>query len=77
MTNILRHADGGRVHVQTQVEGAMLQLVIADHGKGGASFKHRNGLTNCTRRAELMGGTFAADPGNPGFQLRLCVPIGE
>ena len=77
MTNILRHAGARRVHVQTRVEGAMLQLVIADDGKGTGLLKQGNGLTNCRRRAELMGGTFTADPGNRGFQLRLRVPIGE
>lgn len=77
ITNILRHAGAGRVQVHTLVEDATLALMIADDGQGIAPLKPGNGLTNCKRRAELVGGTFAAVPGDHGFTLRLRVPIGE
>jgi signal transduction histidine kinase len=77
VTNILRHAGARRVHVQTHIEGGMLDLVIADDGRRGAPLVPGNGLTNCKRRAELVGGTLVTLSSDRGVTLRLGVPIGD
>ena len=77
VTNILRHAAARRVHVETRIAGDVLELIIVDDGKGAPTLQSGNGLTNCKRRAELVGGEFAAIAGGQGFTVRVRVPIGE
>ena len=70
------HAGAARVHVETHVESATLELVVADDGRGTAALKPGNGLANSKRRAELVGGTFAPVPGDRASTCD-CVLIGE
>jgi signal transduction histidine kinase len=55
----------------------MLDLVLADDGRRGAPLVPGNGLTNCKRRAELVGGTLVTLSSDRGVTLRLGVPIGD
>ena len=70
LTNVLKHAGSSVVHLQIKTDGQVLNLVIADDGKGfdtsspSANGQH-NGLENMRRRAEAVGGTLTltSDPG--------------
>ncbi len=53
-----------------------LEIDIADDGRGAGPVPSAgNGLVNCRRRAELIGGSFHVEPRATGFAQRLAVPI--
>ena len=79
LTNILKHAGAGEVHLQIKAPPRSLEIVIADDGKGfdvntAATAGHRNGLGNMRRRAEAVGGklTLTSQPGS-GSRMELNV----
>jgi signal transduction histidine kinase len=70
LTNVLKHAGGSVVFLQIKTDGPVLQIIIADDGKGfdtssPATDGRHNGLVNMQRRAEAVGGTLrlTSEPG--------------
>ena len=55
LSNVVRHAEAGRVDVMLQI-GDTLTLTVADDGKGIATGGRRSGLQNMQERAEHLGG---------------------
>jgi signal transduction histidine kinase len=61
LTNVLKHANAGEVHLQIKTAGPDLEIVIMDNGRGfdfqsAPSAGRRNGLDNMRRRAAAVGG---------------------
>ena len=74
-TNITRHAHAGRVQVQFAREGDVLQLTIADDGRGGVR-SDGNGLAGMRTRVRALGGTLSIDsPRGNGTRLLVRVPV--
>ena len=78
LTNALKHAGAGEVHVLAKVSGNMLEISVRDEGKGfdpaSPAEGRRNGLGNMHRRAEAIGGKLELQsaPGT-GTTVRLVV----
>jgi len=70
LTNIVRHAQASRVQVRCAVTGEVLELVVADDGKGmpPGSEQDRDslGLLGMRERAELLGGKVNFTTGDSG-----------
>lgn len=80
LNNIVKHAQAKNVKIDLCVcpSQEVINLVIADDGKGFDTSKSRSGvgLRNITSRAELLGGTVAINsaPGQ-GCELKVLFPI--
>ena len=80
LTNALKHAGGGEVHVMAKVSGDTLEISVQDEGKGfdpaSLAESRRNGLGNMRRRAEAIGGRLElrSTPG-AGTTVRLVVTL--
>ncbi len=76
-TNITRHAHAGRVQMRFAREPGVLQLTIADDGRGGVS-ADGNGLAGMRTRVRELGGTLSIEsPRGHGTQLLVRVPIDD
>ncbi len=74
-TNITRHAQAGRVRILFAREPGVLQLTIADDGRGGVN-SDGNGLAGMRARARELGGTLRIEsPRGGGTRLQVQVPI--
>jgi len=79
-SNIIKHANAGRVRVNLASSGNMLHLEVADNGSGfdsaGAAIRSSSGrglgLLNMRERATLSGGAYALDS-RPGKGTRICI----
>lgn len=79
LSNVLRHADAGRVDIRVAVlERSLLVLVVDDDGVGVDDHAvSGNGTANMRRRAQLLGGSCTLTVRDPrGTRLRWAVPIG-
>jgi two-component system NarL family sensor kinase len=80
MTNIRRHALASRVDIALKSAGKMVQLVIADDGRGfdvvslQENAQRGIGLRNMHERAEAVGGTLDVIS-SPGNGTRIVVAI--
>ena len=79
ITNILKHADAGKVEVCLTGDSGSLQLGVSDDGKGFAVEDIENrkyGTRNISTRAEMIGGkvAFRSGPGE-GTSVQLTVPV--
>ncbi len=78
LTNVRKHAAADRVDLRLAYEPAGTRLVIEDFARNGAAppppANGGYGLTGMRERAELLGGTLAADPTETGFRVELWVP---
>ncbi|MET7902686.1 GAF domain-containing protein [Streptomyces sp. NPDC005355] len=69
LSNAFRHARAGRIEVVVDAtvrlpDGqAGVRLTVADDGVGIPAGGRRSGLTNLVRRAEVLGGSSAVEPG--------------
>jgi signal transduction histidine kinase len=80
LTNVARHADARRVTVRVRDDGAQLDVLVADDGRGmpatggaGGGF----GLVGMRERVELAGGEITVTSGESGgtvVRARLPVP---
>lgn len=72
VTNVVRHAHATRVTVHL----TPTTLEILDNGGGAPTAGPGQGLAGLRRRAEALGGTFAAGrrADHPGFRVRVEVP---
>ncbi|GEL24270.1 histidine kinase [Pseudonocardia sulfidoxydans NBRC 16205] len=77
LTNVAKHAAAAHVEVDLVVDpgAGLVELVVADDGRGPGEGGRRSGLANLQRRAERRGGTFALAPG-PGGGSRLTWTAG-
>ncbi|MBD8468245.1 sensor histidine kinase [Plantibacter sp. CFBP 8798] len=78
VTNVLRHAQAGRVSVELVEVDGTYRLLVEDDGVGGppGPAEHGNGLLGMTERAELLGGTLETGR-SPlgGFRVTARVPV--
>lgn len=75
VTNVLRHAEAGRVEVELKADGHGVSLVISDDGRGGVS-ESGNGLTGMRERLAGLGGQVDIDsPPGEGTRLVLSLPV--
>ncbi len=74
-TNITRHAQASRAQMLFARDGDMLQLTIADDGRGGVN-TDGNGLAGMRDRVRELGGTISiTSPRGGGTRLLVRVPI--
>jgi signal transduction histidine kinase len=68
LTNALRHARGAtHVRIDVRREGGSVRLLVTDDGRGaGPGAELGFGLLGMTERAQLLGGSFTAGPGQDG-----------
>ena len=80
LTNILKHAQAGRIGIQARLEGGAAVLEVTDDGVGFEPAALRPGrgigLRNIRHRAESLGGSceMRSAPGQ-GSRLRISVPV--
>ena len=81
LTNVARHAGAGRVEVELRREGALLEMTVADNGRGITQAEERAstslGLLGLRERAAMLGGTvtIAGAPGE-GTTITVRLPAG-
>ena len=79
LTNVARHAEATRVHVELTTKGGHeVVLKVEDDGLGmraGDGSHTGKGLRNMADRAEAVGGTFEIEPGPVGTRLVWRVPL--
>jgi two-component system sensor histidine kinase UhpB len=77
--NAVRHAHSTRLNISLVTAGSILDLSIADNGRGLPAPKGKTpgmGLRIMTHRTELIGGEFAVGPNPGGGTLVRCrVPL--
>jgi signal transduction histidine kinase len=78
LTNVRRHARARRVDLLLGYEPDGTRLIVEDFGTAPgpsiATDGHGYGVTGMRERAELLGGTLAAEPTETGFRVALWVP---
>ncbi|WP_407320297.1 GAF domain-containing protein [Isoptericola halotolerans] len=74
LSNVGRHAEARTASVDL-VAGDEISLTVRDDGGGLPADAARSGLANLERRAQELGGTFAAEAARPGTLLRWNVPL--
>jgi signal transduction histidine kinase len=77
LTNVRKHAPGAKVHIRLEYTAHQVALDVRDSGgspgeltASGAGY----GLLGMRERAELLGGSLEAGPGEEGFVVTLKVP---
>ena len=81
LTNTLKHAAAGEVHVQAKANGSTLEIVVEDNGQGFVPADRpapdqRNGLGNMRQRAETIGGKLELhSAAGSGTSVRLTVNL--
>jgi signal transduction histidine kinase len=76
LTNVLRHADASRVHIELDVRNDHLALAVEDDGRGpSGELRPHLGLLGMRERVTALGGTFSVGPGNGrGFRIEASIP---
>jgi len=78
LTNILRHADASQVEIEVRREGGVIQLSVADNGRGlgdgNGSETTRFGLLGLRERVQALDGDFRLES-RPGEGLRISATI--
>jgi signal transduction histidine kinase len=80
LTNVVRHAHAGAVHITLRQRGRLMTLIVKDNGRGITRAEMSNvnsiGLLGMTERARLIGGrvTIAGVQGR-GTAVTVQVPI--
>ena len=81
LSNILRHANAGKVKIVMEKNKDMLHLYISDDGKGfGVELKPMTsyGLQTMRERCEELGGVFQIrSKENDGTYINIRIPVGE
>ncbi|MET7273266.1 histidine kinase [Streptomyces flaveolus] len=78
LTNVRKHAPGARVRVRLEYSTHQVTLDVRDSGgpQGNlAGVGGGYGLLGMRERAELLGGSLRAGPGEEGFVVTLKVPV--
>jgi signal transduction histidine kinase len=75
LTNVRKHSPGASVVMTLHQNGKWRELEVVDSGgTSSSSTGNGYGLVGMRERAELIGGTLAADRTDGGFRVRLQVP---
>lgn len=75
VTNITRHAQAGRVQVVFLRDGNLLQMRVADDGRGGVT-ADGNGLAGMRERVAALKGSLQIDsPKGGGTRLLVKIPL--
>ncbi len=76
LTNVLRHAQAGRVHIVLHGSAQQLRLLVADDGRGMDPLAATRGLglLGAAERAAAVGGRLHIDSA-PGAGLRLTLEL--
>ena len=78
LTNVLRHADATRAEIEIRRDGAVIELSVADNGKGlgegNESETARFGLMGLRERVQALHGEFRLES-RPGEGLRVSAAI--
>jgi len=81
LTNVVRHASASRVRVLLRESGADIVVEVADDGTVAGEPEVGRGILGMRERAELLGGTLAAEPrsvsegqGTAGFRVLARIP---
>ncbi|MYR45473.1 histidine kinase [Streptomyces sp. SID5910] len=78
MTNVRKHAPGARVRVRLEYSTREVTLDVRDSGGPPGELAGAGGgygLLGMRERAELLGGSLRAGPGEEGFVVTLKVPV--
>jgi len=80
LTNVLRHADATRAEIEIRREGNMIQLSVADNGKGLADANQsetaRFGLMGLRERVQGLDGEFRLEPRlGAGLRVSATIPV--
>jgi signal transduction histidine kinase len=76
LTNAAKHAHASVVHVNLDVQDAILRLWVCDDGVGGADPGQGSGLTGLQDRVEALSGTIEiSSPTGDGTSLTVTIPI--
>jgi signal transduction histidine kinase len=78
LTNVMRYANAGVVHVHLSEAAGALQLRVSDNGVGiresDRAKPHSHGLRGISERAALFAGSVAIE-GAPGCGTAVCIQI--
>ncbi|MGY1497077.1 sensor histidine kinase [Streptomyces sp. QTS52] len=77
LTNVRKHAPGAKVQVRLDYSEHQVTLDVRDSGGAPGEFAESGGgygLLGMRERAELLGGSLDAGPGEKGFVVTLRVP---
>jgi two-component system NarL family sensor kinase len=79
LNNVLKHAEATQVRLDLHYAEQLIQLTIADNGRGfeptGLEKKGGAGLRNMRNRVEAFGGSFRLCSGSEGTTLFITIPI--
>ncbi|MGM0352902.1 sensor histidine kinase [Streptomyces sp. ECR3] len=78
LTNVRKHAPGARVHLRLEYARRHVRLEVRDSGGPPGEMSGTGGgygLLGMRERAELLGGSLEAGPGEEGFVVTLKVPV--
>jgi signal transduction histidine kinase len=77
LTNVLKHARAQHVDVRLRHAGGMLELEVADDGRGGVEPAGANGrgMHNMRSRARQLGGILELQSNAQGTRVLLQVPV--
>lgn len=78
LTNARKHAPGAKVRVRLEYGPGHVTLDVRDTGGPPGELAEVGGgygLLGMRERAELLGGSLAAGPGEEGYVVRLKVPV--
>jgi len=79
LTNVSKHAQATRVHIELSVDSGVLTLELSDNGVGiaaGALAKARSfGIRGLHERAATVGGWVDLSSNSKGTSLILSVPL--
>lgn len=77
LTNVVKHAAARTAHVSAQVRDGVLQVTVADDGRGAAGSDpvRGDGLQGMTERVRLLGGSLQTrSRPNAGFTIDARIP---
>ncbi|GAB3701175.1 sensor histidine kinase [Nocardiopsis oceani] len=75
MTNAAKHSGADEVMVDLHADGDRVELVVSDHGRGGAD-TNDGGLTGLARRVNALDGTLRVDsPVGGPTTVRATLPL--
>jgi signal transduction histidine kinase len=78
LSNAAKHARASVVHVEMNVESAVVEVSIRDDGVGGADPDRGSGLVGLRDRVEALGGTIqTTSPPGQGTCLQARIPLDQ
>ena len=79
LTNVIRHSGAHRATVSAHVVNGLLEIIVADDGRGGSvaeTDRAGTGLLGMQERTAMLGGQLSASNGNNGgFVVRAQLPV--